>query len=177
MQWKSKSLLHFLFEKSVKHIIPSWGLVTYRSTCILFDEQKSPVTTKQRVAIVVCHELAHQWFGNLVTMEWWTHLWLNEGFASFMEYLCTDALFPEWRIWEQFVSHDMFGAMNLDALESSHPIEVEVGHPSEVDEIFDQISYSKGCAVIRMLHNWIGDANFRKGMENYLNKVCSQMCI
>ena len=81
-------------------------------------------------------------------MEWWTHLWLNEGFASFMEYLCTDAIFPEWRIWEQFVSHDMFGAMNLDALDSSHPIEVEVGHPSEVDEIFDQISYSK---VIRAM--------------------------
>ena len=126
--------------------------------------------TKQRVAIVVCHELAHQWFGNLVTMEWWTHLWLNEGFASFMEYLCTDALFPEWNIWEQFVSADMFGAMNLDALDSSHPIEVAVGHPSEVDEIFDQISYSKGCAVIRMLHNWIGDAAFRSGMEAYLNK-------
>jgi puromycin-sensitive aminopeptidase len=148
----------------------NWGLVTYRSTCILFDEEKSPMRTKQRVAIVVCHELAHQWFGNLVTMEWWTHLWLNEGFASFMEYLCTDALFPEWNIWEQFVSSDMFGAMNLDMLDSSHPIEVEVGHPSEVDEIFDQISYSKGCAVIRMLHNWIGDGAFRTGMEAYLNK-------
>lgn len=83
-------------------------------------------------------------------MEWWTHLWLNEGFASFMEYLCTDAIFPEWRIWEQFVSHDMFGAMNLDALDSSHPIEVEVGHPSEVDEIFDQISYSKVFISIRL---------------------------
>jgi len=95
-------------------------------------------------------EKAHQWFGNLVTMEWWTHLWLNEGFASFMEYLCTDAIFPEWRIWEQFVSHDMFGAMNLDALDSSHPIEVEVGHPSEVDEIFDQISYSKVIISIKL---------------------------
>merc|ERR1711953_1573379 len=146
----------------------NWGLVTYRSTCILFDAEKSPVTTKQRVAIVVCHELAHQWFGNLVTMEWWTHLWLNEGFASFMEYLCTDAIFPEWRIWEQFVSHDMFGAMNLDALDSSHPIEVEVGHPSEVDEIFDQISYSKGASVIRMLHDFIGRDAFKTGMQHYL---------
>ena len=126
--------------------------------------------TKQRVAIVVTHELAHQWFGNLVTMEWWTHLWLNEGFASFMENLCTDALFPEWNYWEQFVSADMFDAMNLDALDSSHPIEVEVGHPSEVDEIFDAISYAKGASVIRMLHNWIGDDAFRRGMENYLNK-------
>ena len=140
-----------------------------RLVSLKFNVQ-SPMRTKQRVAIVVTHELAHQWFGNLVTMEWWTHLWLNEGFASFMEYLCTDALFPEWNIWEQFVSADMFGAMNLDALDSSHPIEVAVGHPSEVDEIFDQISYSKGCAVIRMLHNWIGDAAFRQGMEKYLNK-------
>ena len=87
-----------------------------------------------------------------------------------MENLCTDALFPEWNYWEQFVSADMFDAMNLDALDSSHPIEVEVGHPSEVDEIFDAISYAKGASVIRMLHNWIGDDAFRRGMENYLNK-------
>ena len=83
-------------------------------------------------------------------MEWWTHLWLNEGFASFMENLTTDALYPEYKIWEQFVPGTLIEALELDALKSSHPIEVEVGHPSEVDEIFDSISYNKGASVIRM---------------------------
>ena len=148
----------------------NWGLITYRSVAVLFDEAKSSIKRKQYVAYVVCHELAHQWFGNLVTMGWWTHLWLNEGFATFMGYLCTDHIHPEWHVWDQFMASGILGALNLDALDSSHPIEVPVGHPSETDEIFDAISYNKGCAIIRMLHNWISDACFRIGMENYLNK-------
>ncbi|WAR11437.1 PSA-like protein [Mya arenaria] len=125
---------------------------------------------KQWVALVVGHELAHQWFGNLVTMEWWTHLWLNEGFASWIEYLCVDHCFPEFDIWTQFVNQDLGRALDLDALHTSHPIEVPVGSPDEVDEIFDVISYSKGASVIRMLHNYIGDEDFRKGMNSYLTK-------
>jgi len=148
----------------------NWGLVTYRSTCLLIDPENSSTQTKQRVAIVVAHELAHQWFGNLVTMEWWTHLWLNEGFASFMEYLSTDAIYPEYNIFDTFVKDDFSMGMSLDALDTSHPIEVPVNHPSEVDEIFDHISYCKGSSTIRMLHSWIGDAAFRKGMAAYLNK-------
>jgi len=148
----------------------NWGLVTYRETCILVDPANSSQSSKQWVAIVVCHETAHQWFGNLVTMEWWTHLWLNEGFASFMENLVTAALYPEFKIWEQFVPGTLIEALKLDALHSSHPIEVEVGHPSEVDEIFDNISYNKGASVIRMLYDWIGDAHFKTGMRAYLTK-------
>ena len=148
----------------------NWGLITYRSVAVLFDQEKSSIKRKQYVAYVVCHELAHQWFGNLVTMGWWTHLWLNEGFATFMGYLCTDFIYPEWQIWDQFMASGILNALNLDALDSSHPIEVPVGHPSETDEIFDAISYNKGCAIIRMLHNWISDDCFRAGMENYLNK-------
>ncbi|XP_039666978.1 puromycin-sensitive aminopeptidase [Perca fluviatilis] len=102
--------------------------------------------------------------------EWWTHLWLNEGFASWIEYLCVDHCFPEYDIWTQFVSADYTRALELDALDSSHPIEVNVGHPSEVDEIFDAISYSKGASVIRMLHHYTGDEDFRKGMNAYLLK-------
>uniref|UniRef100_A0A8C7YTA0 Puromycin-sensitive aminopeptidase n=1 Tax=Oryzias sinensis TaxID=183150 RepID=A0A8C7YTA0_9TELE len=135
----------------------NWGLVTYRETALLIDPKNSCSSSRQWVALVVGHELAHQWFGNLVTMEWWTHLWLNEGFASWIEYLCVDHCFPEYDIWTQFVSADYTRALDLDALDSSHPIEVNVGHPSEVDEIFDAISYSKGASVIRMLHNYIGD--------------------
>lgn len=148
----------------------NWGLVTYRETALLIDEGNSSAHSKQWVSLVVCHELAHQWFGNLVTMEWWTHLWLNEGFASFMEYLATDHCHPKFDIWTQFVSHDYMRGVELDALDNSHPIEVPVGHPDEIDEIFDAISYSKGASVIRMLHNWIGDECFRKGMHNYLTK-------
>jgi len=148
----------------------NWGLVLYRETCILVDPLNSSQSSKQWVAIVVCHETAHQWFGNLVTMEWWTHLWLNEGFASFMENLTTDVLYPEYQIWDQFVPGTLIEALKLDALNSSHPIEVDVGHPSEVDEIFDSISYNKGASVIRMLYNWIGDKAFKTGMHSYLTK-------
>ncbi|XP_077968024.1 puromycin-sensitive aminopeptidase-like [Styela clava] len=148
----------------------NWGLVTYRESALLIDEDNSSAHARQWVSLVVCHELAHQWFGNLVTMEWWTHLWLNEGFASFMEYLATDHCHPKFDIWTQFVSHDYMRGIDLDALDNSHPIEVPVGHPEEIDEIFDAISYSKGASVIRMLHNWIGDENFRKGMHNYLKQ-------
>jgi len=148
----------------------NWGLVLYRETCILVDPLNSSQSSKQWVAIVVCHETAHQWFGNLVTMEWWTHLWLNEGFASFMENLTTDKLYPEYSIWDQFVPGTLIEALTLDALNSSHPIEVDVGHPSEVDEIFDNISYNKGASVIRMLYDWIGDSAFKTGMHNYLTK-------
>lgn len=148
----------------------NWGLITYRETALLIDPENSSSAAKQRVAIVVGHELAHQWFGNLVTMEWWTHLWLNEGFASWIEYLCVDHCFPDWDIWSQFASSDFTRALELDALKNSHAIEVPVGHPSEVDEIFDAISYSKGASVIRMLHDYIGDDDFRTGMNAYLTK-------
>ncbi|ELU07211.1 hypothetical protein CAPTEDRAFT_150577 [Capitella teleta] len=148
----------------------NWGLVTYRETALLVDPTNSSSAARQWVALVVGHELAHQWFGNLVTMEWWTHLWLNEGFASWIEYLCVDHCFPEYDIWTQFASSDFTHALNEDALANSHPIEVPVGHPDEVDEIFDAISYSKGAAVIRMLHDYIGDEDFRKGMNAYLTK-------
>ncbi|XP_038047211.1 puromycin-sensitive aminopeptidase-like [Patiria miniata] len=148
----------------------NWGLVTYRESALLVDPKNSSASGKQWVALVVGHELAHQWFGNLVTMEWWTHLWLNEGFASWIEYLCVDHCFPEYEIWTQFITTDYTRALGLDALKSSHPIEVPVGHPDEIDEIFDLISYSKGSSIIRMLHDYIGDETFRKGMNVYLTR-------
>lgn len=148
----------------------NWGLVTYRETCLLVDPQNTSTASKQWIALVVGHELAHQWFGNLVTMEWWTHLWLNEGYASFVEFLCVAHLFPEYDIWTQFVTDTYIKALELDCLKNSHPIEVPVGHPTEIDEIFDDISYNKGASVIRMLHSYIGDEDFRKGMNLYLKR-------
>ncbi|XP_069970729.1 puromycin-sensitive aminopeptidase isoform X1 [Penaeus vannamei] len=148
----------------------NWGLVTYRETCLLVDPDNTSASQRQWIALVVGHELAHQWFGNLVTMEWWTHLWLNEGYATFVEFLCVDHLFPEYDIWTQFVTNTYIRALELDCLKNSHPIEVPVGHPSEVDEIFDDISYSKGASVIRMLHCYLGDKDFRAGMNKYLTR-------
>lgn len=137
---------------------------------VLVDPKNTSLIRKQSIALTVGHEIAHQWFGNLVTMEWWTHLWLNEGYASFVEFLCVNKLFPEYDIWTQFVTDMYTRALELDCLKNSHPIEVPVGHPSEIDEIFDEISYAKGASVIRMLHYYIGDADFRRGMNLYLTR-------
>ncbi|OGE30746.1 hypothetical protein A3C59_03455 [Candidatus Daviesbacteria bacterium RIFCSPHIGHO2_02_FULL_36_13] len=148
----------------------NWGAVTYRESTLLIDEEKSSSANKQWVAMVIAHELAHQWFGNLVTMEWWTHLWLNEGFASFIEYLAIDEIFPEYDIWTQFAGTELADAFSLDALANTHPIEVEVGDPAEISEIFDRISYSKGASVLRMLWKYLGEKDFRDGLRHYLKR-------
>ncbi len=148
----------------------NWGAVTYRETALLVDPENSSTHTKQRVALVIAHELAHQWFGNLVTMEWWTHLWLNEGFASYIEYLALNHLYPKWKVWTQFVYIDQSTALELDGLKSTHPIEVDVNHPAEISEIFDEVSYSKGASIIRMLADFLGEKEFRNGLRAYLKK-------
>ena len=148
----------------------NWGAVTYRESALLVDPQHSSLSNKQWVALVIAHELAHQWFGNLVTMEWWTHLWLNEGFASYIEYLAVDEIFPNWDIWTQFATHDLGVALRLDSLKNTHPIEINVHHPDEIGEIFDEISYSKGASVIRMLADYLGENKFREGLRYYLKK-------
>lgn len=148
----------------------NWGAVTYRENALLVDPEHSSAASKQYVALVIAHELAHQWFGNLVTMEWWTHLWLNEGFASYIEYLAVDHLFPKWDIWTQFAFNDLGIALKLDALKNTHPIEVEVHHPDEIGEIFDEVSYSKGASIIRMLAGYLGEKDFRDGLRHYLKK-------
>ncbi|XP_058786056.1 aminopeptidase M1-like isoform X2 [Vicia villosa] len=151
----------------------NYGLVTGRETDLLFDDQHSSVANKQWVVVVVAHELAHQWFGNLVTMEWWTHLWLNEGFATWVSYLAADGLFPEWKIWSQFL-HESEAGLRLDGLAGSHPIEVEVNHFREIDEIFDAISYKKGASVIRMLQSYLGAESFQRSLALYIKRhACS----
>lgn len=148
----------------------NWGAVTYRETVLLVDEELSSTINKQHVAYVVAHELAHMWFGNLVTMEWWTHLWLNEGFATYIGYLAVDKVFPQWQIWTQFVYTDHAEALSLDGLKNTHAVEVEVNHPSEISEIFDAISYEKGASIIRMLAVYLGEKVFQKGLQSYLKK-------
>ena len=148
----------------------NWGCVTYRETALLVDPENSSAGTRQRVAEVVAHEMAHMWFGDLVTMEWWDDLWLNESFASWMGTKAVDWLFPDWEMWTQFVNMDTNRALSLDGLKNSHPIEQEVKNPAEVSQLFDAISYSKGGSVIRMLENFLGPEVFRGGLYRYLKE-------
>ena len=148
----------------------NWGRVTYRETALLIDPEKSGVSNRMRVAYVVGHELAHQWFGNLVTMQWWSELWLNEGFATWVGTMAVDNLYPDWDVWTGFGSSYFARALNLDGLVNSHPIEVDVKSSSQINEIFDSISYAKGASVIRMVHAFIGGEAFRKGLVIYLNR-------
>lgn len=148
----------------------NWGAITYRQTRLLIDTKNSALSAKFATARTICHELAHMWFGNLVTMKWWTSLWLNEGFARYMEFVCVDHIFPNWNIWLEFVDSVYKDALRLDALLTSHAIEVEVNHPSEINEIFDSISYAKGASMIRMLCSYIGFDNFSRGLQIYLTK-------
>ncbi|RWS23979.1 aminopeptidase N-like protein [Leptotrombidium deliense] len=153
----------------------NWGLIIYRETAMLYDSKVSSSFNRQNVATVVAHELAHQWFGNLVTPKWWDDLWLNEGFASYMEYEGVDGVHPTWKMYDQFVVDETQSVFELDCLKSSHPISVKVGHPDEINEIFDRISYGKGAALIKMMVHILGSETFKKGVtvrmffESYCN--------
>lgn len=148
----------------------NWGAITFRETILLYDPKTSSTRTKQYIAEVISHEIAHQWFGNLVTMKWWNDLWLNESFATFMATKIVDRFYPEWDYWDQFLDDAMNTAMSLDSLKTSHPIDVDVNHPSEIREIFDSISYDKGGCILRMLEHFVGEKNFQKGLQKYLTK-------
>ena len=148
----------------------NWGAITYREIAILVDPENTSAGTKQIVASIVSHEMAHQWFGNLVTMAWWDALWLNESFASWMGDMAVDHLFPEWDTWTSFVSSDTTRALSLDGLKNSHPIHQEVKNPAEIGQLFDAISYSKGGSVLRMLEDFLGSESFRQGLHDYLVK-------
>ncbi|XP_047022343.1 aminopeptidase N-like isoform X1 [Helicoverpa zea] len=146
----------------------NWGLVTFRETTLLFDEAESVPRDKQNVAIDIAHELAHQWFGNLVTMRWWTDLWLNEGFATYIEYVGVDHVEPEWNMFESF-SRDKMDLLRSDALKNTSPVSRKVVDASEISQKFDEISYTKGANLIRMLNHTISEELFHKGLVIYLN--------
>lgn len=148
----------------------NWGAITFRETAIFVDPQRSSIPQRRRVAEVVLHELAHQWFGNLVTPEWWSFLWLNESFATFMAYKASNALFPEWNIFEEYLAQITSAGKSLDSLRSSHPVEVVVRDPNEVDQIFDAISYNKGGSVLRMLERAVGEPAFQAGVRRFLER-------
>jgi puromycin-sensitive aminopeptidase len=143
------------------------GAITFRETALLVDERAATHAERERVADVVAHEIAHMWFGDLVTMAWWNGLWLNEAFATFMEMLAVDAWKPEWERWVSF-GVSRAAALQVDGLASSRPIEFEVVAPKDAEAMFDVLTYEKGGAVLRMLEQYLGPAGFRDGVRRYL---------
>lgn len=149
----------------------NWGLITFREAAMLIDEKDTSAEQHQYVAGVVAHELAHQWFGNLVTMAWWDHLWLNESFANYMETYVPAHFYPEWQLWEQYAATDQQYALARDGLATVQAVQQHVNHPDEIATLFDPaIVYAKGGSLIQMLHEYIGDEVFRKGMAIYMQR-------
>ena len=148
----------------------NWGLVTYREAYLLLDPDNTSLDMKQLVATVITHELAHQWFGDLVTMNWWDDLWLNESFANMMEYVSVDAIHPDWHIWELFQTTEAPMALQRDATDGVQPVHVAVNNPAEIDSIFDSaIVYAKGSRMLVMVRALLGDDALRKGLKNYFS--------
>ncbi|HIY92948.1 MAG TPA: M1 family metallopeptidase [Candidatus Companilactobacillus pullicola] len=146
----------------------NWGLVTYREAYLLLDPDNTSIDTKMLVATVVTHELANQWFGDLVTMKWWDDLWLNESFANMMEYVAVDAIEPDWHVWEMFQTSDVPAALQRDATDGVQSVHVEVQDPAEIDALFDSaIVYAKGARMLVMVRALLGDDNLRKGLKLY----------
>jgi len=148
----------------------NWGLVTYTEGALLYSAEYSSQGDKQDLANTVAHELAHQWFGNLVTMNWWTDIWLNEGFATYVASLGMENVHPEWRSMQFQSVSNMLTIFQKDSLESSHPISRPIEVVSQISESFDEISYEKGSSVVRMMHLFLGEESFRTGLKSYLEK-------
>jgi aminopeptidase N len=146
----------------------NWGLITYREIALLADPKTTSISSRQYIATVIAHELAHQWFGNLVTMKWWNNLWLNESFATLMEYIAVDALHPEWNVWLDFATNETVIALRRDSIDGVQAVQVDVSHPDEISTLFDgAIVYAKGARLLHMLRNYVGNSAFQAGLKQY----------
>ena len=149
----------------------NWGLITYRESCLLADPELTPESSRRFIATVIAHELSHQWFGNLVTMQWWNDLWLNESFANMMEYVAIDGLHPEWHMWEDFATNEVTAALRRDSLDGVQSVQADVNHPDEISTLFDPaIVYAKGGRLLVMVRKLIGEEAFRAGLKSYFEK-------
>ncbi len=146
----------------------NFGAITYRETAMLIDPKTASLGAQKEVALVIAHEMAHQWFGDLVTMQWWNNIWLNEGFASWMENKPVEAMHPEWHI-DQIVASDEDGTLNLDAQPTTRAIRATANTREEIEQMFDGISYGKASDVLLMVENFLGEETFRKGVHAYLS--------
>uniref|UniRef100_A0A158PA30 Aminopeptidase n=1 Tax=Angiostrongylus cantonensis TaxID=6313 RepID=A0A158PA30_ANGCA len=148
----------------------NWGMITFRDSALLYTDGITSAQNKEHIALVICHEVAHQWFGNLVTMDWWNDLWLNEGFANYMEFRCVDRLFPDWNIMTRFYAENVALSHELDGLRSSRAVSSHTFNQTNIIGLFDAISYHKASAIIRMLQSLTGERNFQRSLIQYLNK-------
>ncbi|VDM30599.1 unnamed protein product [Hydatigera taeniaeformis] len=148
----------------------NWGLIIYREATLIWDPSSGTEFARQKVATVISHEIAHQWFGNLVTLDWWDDLWLNEGFATFVEYIGVAHAEPTWHMDEQFAVHQLQKVFFVDSLSTTHPVFLPVSHPDEINDIFDAISYNKGASILRMMEAFLGREVFRQGLKIYLSR-------
>ena len=149
----------------------NWGLITYRESCLLADPELTPESSRRFIATVIAHELSHQWFGNLVTMQWWNDLWLNESFANMMEYVAIDTLQPNWHMWEDFATNEVTAALRRDSLDGVQSVQADVNHPDEISTLFDPaIVYAKGGRLLVMVRKLIGEEAFRTGLKSYFEK-------
>ncbi len=148
----------------------NWGLITYREVALIADPETIAISSKQYIATVITHELSHQWFGNLVTMKWWDNLWLNESFATLMEYIAVDALYPDWNMWLEFSTTESLLALRRDSIDGVQSVQTDVMHPDEIGTLFDgAIVYAKGARLLRMLQHYIGHEAFQAGLKSYFS--------
>ena len=145
----------------------NWGAITFREVVLLANENTSAMI-KQTISEVIAHELAHQWFGDLVTMEWWNDLWLNESFATFMAHKAINSMHPDWHFFGKFLITETSGAFSGDSLHNTHPIDADVKSPDDIAQIFDEISYGKGASILRMIEGYVGEKNVRDGIRKCL---------
>ncbi|XP_034233964.1 aminopeptidase N-like [Thrips palmi] len=148
----------------------NWGLITFRETGILFTDGETTEASRESIALVIAHEQTHMWFGDLVSPDWWGFVWLNEGFARYMQYVSMDLVEPQWRLMDTFTVRSLQGALAFDALKSSHPMSATVYTPDAIQSIFDRISYDKGASVLHMTRNVMGDTKFKAALNDYLSK-------
>ena len=147
----------------------NWGAITFRNVALYLDENTSSYI-RGRVSEVIAHEIAHQWFGDLVTMKWWNDIWLNESFATFMAYKAVDSFSPDFHVWDDFLLDFFYRAMKGDSLKNTHAVQTNLKTPEEIMQVFDEISYGKGGSILRMIESFVGAENFRKGVSAYLKK-------
>ncbi|CAF1627157.1 unnamed protein product, partial [Adineta ricciae] len=161
---------HFAVPDFTGGAMENYGLLIYNEVGLFFDEKTVPASLKQSITTLIAHEVAHQWFGNLVSPSWWGDLWLKEGFASYMETLAADAVQPTWKQQEQFVVDKIFDFMEADSLPTSRPISIESTNPDDIFQLYDSITYSKGASVIRMMSMFLDAETFQRGIQAYLKK-------
>lgn len=149
----------------------NWGLLTYRERSLLVDESATTLASRQSIAAVVAHEQAHMWFGDLVTCDWWSYTWLNEGFARFFQYFGTGFVETEWELEKQFVVDQIQSVMSMDSTNATNPLsDPNTFTPAHLSRMFNSISYNKGATFIRMIEHTMGTANFQKSLQEYLEK-------